>query len=255
MKVIKIANRTSVGGAKSHGAPIPKPFGDLRSIGLIASGILKYGTKCMRRFVLFPTFLLVVPVAFTQANAPWWRNGSQEKMCGLGTYHDALDLAFKNATSGLGESLVTVQVLPSFHREYALVLKQVGSEVKLVRVTFHDQLWRYLGPPLAVSNTRQQCLDRAKTAKLDTVERSATPQEATRLWTWFRNINLETDTCPREHGHCALISDGTEFVIQTSDGHSLHITEVEGMKGVRSENPALLEWAHAVLQTAENYPP
>src|SRR5215467_1010899 len=118
----------------------------------------------MRRFVLLPTFLLVVPVAFTQANAPSWRNGSQEKMCGLGTYHDALDLAFKNATSGLGESLVTVQVLPSFHREYALVLKQVGSEVKLVRVTFHDQLWRYLGPPLAVSNTRQQCLDLAKTA-------------------------------------------------------------------------------------------
>jgi hypothetical protein len=53
---------------------------------------------------------------------------TQEKMCGLGTYYDRLDLAFQNATKGAGETLVTVQVLPSLHREYALALKRVGQK-------------------------------------------------------------------------------------------------------------------------------
>jgi len=191
----------------------------------------------------------------TQSNTPAWRNGSQEKMCGVGTYHDSLDLAFKNATSGSGENLVTVQVLPSFENEYALVLKHVGSDIKLVRATFHEQLWNYLGPPLALPRTRQQCLELAKTAKVDTVELSARADDTKELWASFRNTNLDTDTCPRRHGQCAHILDGTDFVIQTSDGHSQRITEVAGMKGIRSENPALLEWVHALLQTAKNSQP
>jgi hypothetical protein len=63
-----------------------------------------------------------------------------------------------------------VQGLPSFQREYALVLKRVGPEVKMLRATFQKQLWTPLGPPLEVPKTRQQCLDLALAAKVDTVE-------------------------------------------------------------------------------------
>jgi len=124
----------------------------------------------MRTSGLYAVFLLFLPAVAAQSNLPAWRNGAQEKMCGLGTYHDGLDLAFKNAIKGEGETLVTVQVLPSFRREYALVLKQISPEVKLLRATFEKQLWTQLGPPLTSSKTRQQCLDLALAAEIDTVE-------------------------------------------------------------------------------------
>src|SRR5271170_7652738 len=101
----------------------------------------------MRACGLCGVFLLIVAIVVAQSNTPVWRNGAQERKCGLGTYHDGLDLAFKNATTGAGEILVTVQVLPAFQREYALALNRMGPEVKLLRATFDKQLWTQLGPP------------------------------------------------------------------------------------------------------------
>jgi hypothetical protein len=103
----------------------------------------------MRAIGLYAIFLLAAPIVAAQGNPPVWRNGAQEKMCGLGTYYDSLDLAFKNATQDEGETLVTVQVLPSFHREYALVLKRVGQKVTLLHATLEKELWTQLGPPLS----------------------------------------------------------------------------------------------------------
>jgi hypothetical protein len=204
----------------------------------------------MRVAALYATLLMVVPFAAAQAKIPYWNNGSAEKMCGLGTYHDSLELGFRNATIGLGETLVTVQVLPSFQREYALVFKRVGSEVKLFSATFQSQLWTQLGPPLHVPRTRQACLDLASVAKLDVV---AIPVKAgtgpERLWAAFGNINLETDSCPRKGKKCALFVDGTAYFVQTRDGSLVGVTEIGTQPGIKSENPALLDWIHTLLQT------
>ena len=80
----------------------------------------------MRASGLYAVFLLVVPIVAAQSNTPIWRGGTQEKICGLGTYHDSLDLAFQNATKGGGETLVTVQVLPSF-RQFAVLTANENS--------------------------------------------------------------------------------------------------------------------------------
>jgi hypothetical protein len=187
-----------------------------------------------------------------QSNAPDWRNGAQEKMCGLGTYHDGLDLAFKNATARGGETLVQVQVLPSFQREYALVLKRVGLEVKLLRASFQKQLWTQLGPPLHVPKTRQQCLDLALAAKVDTVELPARADTTAQSWKAFGNINLDSDTCPRQGKHCFYLEDGTDYIVQPNDGRSLRITEIGNLKGIRSENAVLLDWVRTLLQMASS---
>lgn len=200
--------------------------------------------------------VLVVPLAASQNNPLLARrSGSHETMCGLGTYHDSLDLAFKNATAGSGETLVTVQVLPSFRREYALVLKQVGSEVKLLRASFQDQLWTLLGPPLHVPKTRQQCLELALAAKVYTIEISVPAETTKQLWTAFGNINLDKETCSRQKGTCPLSQDGTMFVIQTNEGRSVRLTEIGDSKRIKSENAALLDWVHALLETASNSQP
>lgn len=205
------------------------------------------------RMILFALILVCgkVPVALAQSVTPLRKNGSREKMCGLETYHDSLTLAFKNATIAEGENLVTVQVLPSFQREYALVLKQVGSDVRLIRATFQEQLWSHLGA-LAVLRTRRQCLDMAIAAKVETVTLSVRPETVHQLWTAFRSISLETDTCPRRKNECALVLDGTDFVIQTNDGGEVRLTEIGNLRNIKSENAPMLDWVHALLQTVNN---
>lgn len=195
--------------------------------------------------------LLVVPVV-AQSNTPLWRKGSQERKCGLGSYYDGLDLAFKKATSGRGETLVTVQILPSFQREYALALTRVGPEVKLLKATFDKQLWTQLGPPLTDSKTRQQCLDLALAAKVQTADLLAATDATTQSWTAFSKINLETDTCPRRGKQCVFLQDGTEYIVRTNDGRSLRVTEIGDLKRVKSENAALLDWIRALIRIANN---
>jgi hypothetical protein len=210
------------------------------------------GDTGMRASGLCAILLLVVPFVVAQSNTPVWRNGAQERKCGLGTYQDSLDLAFNKATLGGGEILVTVQVLPTFQREYALTLKRVGPEIKLLRATFDKQLWTQLGPPLTDNKTRQQCLDLALAAKVDTVNLSAGTDTTAHSWSAFSNINLETDTCPRRGKQCAFLGDGTDYVVQTNDGRSLRIKEIGNLKGIKSENAALLDWVRALIQTADS---
>jgi hypothetical protein len=186
---------------------------------------------------------------------PTWRNGSREKMCGVGTYHDALDLAFKNANLGPGDILVTVQVLPSFQNEYALVLKRVDSEIALMRVTFQHQLWTRLGPPLATPNTRQRCLELAMSAKSEAIKLPVSAEETEQMWKTFINTSLDTDSCPRRHKTCANFKDGTDFVIETRGVPPLVLFDIAGIKGIKSENSALLDWVYALVQTAKNARP
>jgi len=182
----------------------------------------------MRESLLQIVLLFVVSLGAGQTNTPAWKNGPHEKMCGLGTYQDSLDLVFKNATEGSGDTLLTVEVLPSFQHEYAVVIKRVGSEVNLVRVKFRTQLWHQLAP-LQAPRTRQECLG---------------------------NITLiDTDNCPRRGKECALVHDGIAYVVLPKDGPRVRITDTEGLKGVRSENAALLDWIHKVLQVANNSKP
>jgi hypothetical protein len=209
----------------------------------------------MRAAVLF-AILMVVPIAMGQSKTPAWKNGSQEKICGLGTYQDGLDLAFKNAMSGEGEILALVQVLPSLQREYAIALIRVGSEVRLFRATMQTQLWTLLGP-MEVPKTREECLNMASAARVGVVAVAAAPNITKELWTAFNKIDLETDSCPRRGKTCALFLDGTDYMVETPDGRSVRIAEIGKVKGVRSENPALLAWIRTLLPTADkdrNYP-
>jgi hypothetical protein len=204
----------------------------------------------MRAVGPYAVLLLVVPIVVAQSNSRVWRNGAQEKTCGLGTYQDSLDLAFAKATAGGGETLVTVQVLGSFQREYALVLKRVGPGVKLLRASFQEQLWTQLGPPLHVPRTRQQCLDLSLAAKVDTVELPLRADTTAQSWAAFGNVNLDTDICPRQGKHCFYLDDGTDYIVQPNDGRSLRITEIGNLKEIKSENAALLDWVRTLLKMA-----
>jgi len=209
----------------------------------------------MRDTLLQIILLLVASLASGQTSTPLWANGAHEKICGLGTYQDSLDLAVRKATEGSGDTLLTVEVLPSFYQEYGLVIKRIGSEVNLVRDTFQTQLWHQL-VPLQVRRTRQECLDLASAATVDTATFPIRPETASSLLSAFGNIRLtETDSCPRKGKECAHIYDGVAYVVLPKDGPRVRITDTERLKGVRSENAALLDWIHSLLQIAKNPQP
>ena len=50
-----------------------------------------------------------------------------------------------------------------------------------------------------------------------------------------------------------LLGDGTDYVVQTNDGRSLRIKEIGNLKGIKSENAALLDWVRALIQTADSF--
>jgi hypothetical protein len=174
-----------------------------------------------------------------------------EVMCGLRTYRDSLDLAFGKAASHVdGETLLLVQVLPSFHPEFAIAFKRSTSGLRLFQIRFRRPLWREL-MPLATRKTRQQCLEQAASASIDTRTTDAPTAQVDSLWARFPRTNLETDSCPRQKdGRCALIQDGTVYVVEMAGASAIRIKEVAGVPGVRSQNPALLEWIRATIRAA-----
>lgn len=188
--------------------------------------------------LLLPIFVIAQE---TQKKAS---SDTADAVCRVKTYYESLTLAFQNAVTADGETLVTLQVLPSFQREYAITVKRMSSGISLYRTDFQKQLWHQLGPPLAVLRTRQQCLEIAKTAEIATVLIPEPTEQANKLWETFSKINLQM----HPHKTSAIAVDGTQYVIQTPDGASVRLLEVAGVRGLKSENSQLLDWVHSMLQ-------
>lgn len=81
-------------------------------------------------FAFSLTLVLLARVVDAQGKTPAGRRGPKETMCGLGTYHDALDLAFNNANIGAGETLVMLCVRwqrTQPHNEFQRIAKHSES--------------------------------------------------------------------------------------------------------------------------------
>jgi hypothetical protein len=61
----------------------------------------------------------------------------------------------------------------------------------------------------------------------------------------------------RADGTCALILDGSIYQVAFPDELIIQLQDVTGLKYLRSENPALLDWVHELMKyvrTQENKP-
>ena len=45
--------------------------------------------------------------------------------------------------------------------------------------------------------------------------------------------------------------DGRDFKIVLADGRSMRLTDVSGVPGIKSENPAFLEWVYRVIRAVD----
>jgi len=136
-----------------------------------------------------------------------------------------------------------MEVLRSIQREYALVMKRAGSGVTLFRTKFQTQLWAQLAP-LQRPKNRQECLELASAATLETVVVPIRFEIMTQLLSTFGDTKCRKRT--------SVLVDGTQYVVLPKDGSPVRITETDGLKGIQSENVALLKWIHSLIQVANN---
>ena len=138
--------------------------------------------------------------------------------------------------------LVTVHFFPSFGPESAIAFEKTASGLAISRLAFSRQAWKQLAV-LTRRQTPSQCIAAAKSIPIERTQVNISQGDAQRLLDDLKKIDLQTDSCPRRaDGSCVDIFDGETFTIILEDGRLLRLTNVEGLKGVRSENPALSHW-------------
>jgi hypothetical protein len=165
--------------------------------------------------------------------------------CGLDDYQRALHMAFaepEGSVSPALDRLVTIHIFPSFRPESAIAFEKTENGLAISRLAFSQQAWKQL----AIFTRRQtpsQCIAAAKSIPIERTQVNISRGDAQRLLDDLKKIDLQTDSCPRlADGSCAHIFDGETFTIILEDGRLLRLTNVEGIKGVRSQNPALSHW-------------
>jgi hypothetical protein len=168
--------------------------------------------------------------------------------CGLDDYHRALHMTFaqpEGSASPALDRLVTIHFF-SFRPESAIAFEKTANGLAVSRLAFSQQAWKQL----AVLDRRQtpsQCIAAAKSIPIERTQVNISEGDAQRMLDDLKKIDLQTDSCPRHaDGSCADILDGEIFTIILEDGRLLRLTNVEGLKGVRSENPALSHWVKSL---------
>jgi hypothetical protein len=171
----------------------------------------------------------------------------------LDTYQKALDTVFDQSTNA--ERIVTLQVIPSFQPEWAVVFDRTPDGLVVSRVTLRKPLWPQIlrggsGSPMTAS----QSIELAKAAAVVRTPLPLPRESAQRFIDDLAKMDFTTDHCPRnKNGTCALIADGVMYVVQLRDGRSARLTGFGDLSGVRSENPALSNWVTELLK--ETSPP
>ena len=149
------------------------------------------------------------------------------------------------------ERLATVFALPSFGREWAIVINKTANGLQVKRLAFREQAFRKISL-FSKRQTPTQCIAEIKSIPIDGVAASISQQEAQRLVDELSKIDRNADSCPREpQGTCAHLMDGLTYTLVFPDGWTVQLTEIEGLENIRSENQALLNWVHELSRYVE----
>jgi hypothetical protein len=166
--------------------------------------------------------------------------------CHAYDYQLAVQMAFAEPEMSMNR-VVTVHSFPSFGPESAIVIERTASGLAISKLAFTHQAWKQL----AVLNTRQtpsQCIAAVKSIPIERTQVNISQGDVQRMLDELKTIDLQMDSCPRRSdGRCAHMFDGEVFTIVLEDGRVLQLTNVRGLKDVRSENPALSHWVTNLL--------
>lgn len=175
---------------------------------------------------------------------------SDNAMCWGDSFQPGLTIAFRGSP-GPGVTLAIVQVLgvPKGDR-YALVLQRGAAGVAILRMELNPEDWT--AAIFSNRTTASECFARAKSVLVN-VRALAIPESwAEAMANSLQSIDLGSDRCAREaNGQCAYFLDGREFYVQVGEHLPISLTDLKGMRGYSSENPALSAWVYSLLEQAK----
>jgi hypothetical protein len=173
-------------------------------------------------------------------------------MCWGDSFFPGLNLAFKQA-AGPGETLAIVQVLPVLGWDkYALVLRRKATALTVLRMELNREDWE--APILSSTKaTASECFSRAQSVSVSVKTLDIAENRAQALVKSLDSLDFGSDHCARgADSQCAFFLDGRAFYVQVGDHAPLRLTDVEGMKGYASENPAMSAWVYRLLEEAKH---
>ncbi|HEX3156286.1 MAG TPA: hypothetical protein VHV32_16785 [Candidatus Angelobacter sp.] len=144
--------------------------------------------------------------------------------------------------------LVTVFAITNLPDEPTIAIEKTPNRIEVDRLTFREELWTHALSHWK-SQTPSQCIAEAKSLPIDKTPMSISAGDARRLVDELNKIDRSADSCPRNaNGTCAYILDGAVYRVAFPDGFIVQLQDVTGMKGLRSENAALLDWVHELMR-------
>lgn len=172
--------------------------------------------------------------------------------CWLDSFSFGLNSAFKQA-AGPGETLAIVQVLPALTLDkYALVLHRRATGLAILRMELNDDDWS--APLLSKTKpTASECFARAKSLPVRVKSLGVPEDQAEALENSLQSLDLGLDHCARGvDGQCAFLLDGRAFYMQVGERAPIRLTDVQGITGYTSENPAVSAWVYDLLEQAKH---
>jgi hypothetical protein len=83
---------------------------------------------------------------------------------------------------------------------------------------------------------------------LDRAQVPISSSEVQSLFGSLQHIDLASGKCPvRKDGQCAMLLDGTTYIVQMENAAPIRLTDTSGLKDVKSENDPLLRWVKSIL--------
>jgi hypothetical protein len=147
------------------------------------------------------------------------------------------------------DRILTLQIRPAFSLPRAIAFDRKMNGLQLSSLSVGPEA----DSKLAFLTRKITAFDYLKEAQAVSVAKAPLALSADLAQTFLdelSQINLQVAACVTDsNGNCALLLDGTKYVLTTADGRTIELTDTGGLPGVKCENPALLSWI-LKLQTA-----
>jgi len=170
--------------------------------------------------------------------------------CRLASYHQALDEGFSRVAGATTGSAISVRVLASFQPERELIVDKIDGQPSIMELRLESSVWSHM-TTFRTQPTRTQCLDVARNIAVNKLLVPIAAKRIDELVQAFEQVDMSTDNCLRDaSGRCVGLNDGTTYEVRAGKARG-RVTDVRGPH-LTSENPALLQWIHKLIDGVEN---
>jgi hypothetical protein len=179
-------------------------------------------------------------------------NRREARKCDVWTYEQSLGEAF-GATPGNSDRILTIEIVPSFHNEWAIAFEKSPNGITVSKISFDNHLWTKLTPGApGAPRTMKACSWIAKDSPTKKEVVPVKQEKISKFLDDLAKVDLQMDRCSRnQKGNCVYMMDGIEYYVILPNRRPRRISGWRDSSSAKSENPALSTWVYQVLGAIE----